>query len=81
MKEIAKTRGVLSAYVKGGMKSVAKYLSNPKLEFQKGTWVFKAKYLLENKCSLSLEQEINLILYKFALNDGELKEEPKGEDS
>ena len=78
---IAKTREVLSAYIKGGMKSVVKYLSNPELEFQKETWVFKAKNLLENKCSLSLEQEINLILYKFILSDGEIKEEPIGEDS
>lgn len=81
MKEIAKTRGVLSAYTKGGMKSVAKYLSNSELEFQEGTWVFKAKNLLENKCCLSLEQEINLILYKFNLSDVEIKEEPRGEDS
>jgi hypothetical protein len=80
MREIAKTRMVLSAYVKGGMKSVAKYLSNSELEFQEGTWVFKAKNLLENKCPLSLEQEINLMLYKFILDD-KIKEEPRGEDS
>jgi len=78
---IPKTREVLSAYMKGGMKAVDKYLFNPELEFQENTWVFKAKYLLEHNCWRSLEQEINLILYKFTLNDGEIEEEPGGEDS
>lgn len=80
MKGIAKTRGVLLAYNKGGMNSVAKYLSDPELEFKEDTWVFKAKKLLENKCWKSLELEIDLILYKFDLN-GKETEEPDGEDS
>ena len=80
MKEVAKTKKILSLYIKGGMRSVAKYLSNPELEFKEGTWVLKAKNLLDANCWRSLEQEINLIIYKFNLNDSET-EEPVGEDS
>jgi hypothetical protein len=79
MKEISKTKKVLSAYLNGGMKSVAEYLSNSNLYFDEETWVYKAKKLLDSKCDKSLEQEIMLILYKFNLNDREI-EEP-GKDS
>jgi len=75
MKELAKTRKCLSCYLKGGIKSVARYLSQPELEFKEGTWVHKAKGLLDSNCWRSLEQEINLILYK---ND---TEEPRRENS
>lgn len=77
----AKTRDLLSAYMKGGMAAVTKYVSNQDLEFKEGTWVNKAKNLIEHNCWRSLEEEINLIIYKFTLNDGEIEEEPGGEDS
>jgi hypothetical protein len=79
MKKIAKTKEVLIAYNKGGMKAVHDYLFNPELEFKKETWAFKAKNLLEHNCWRSLEAEISLILYKNDLN-GKKTEEP-GEDS
>jgi hypothetical protein len=80
MKGIAKTREILLAYKKGGMKSVSEYLFDPELEFREETWSFKAKYLLEHNCWRSLKAEIDLILYKFDLN-GKEAEEPNGEDS
>jgi hypothetical protein len=79
MKEIARTKKVLSSYSKGGMKLVIEYLSNPDLEFKEETWVYKVKKLLDAKCIKSLEQEIMLVLYKFKLDDREV-EEP-GKDS
>ncbi len=79
MKEIAKTKNLLSLYLKGGMKLVVEYLSNPDLEFKEETWVFKAKKLLDSKCPKSLEQEIILILYKNNLNGRET--EKSGKDS
>lgn len=79
MKGIAKTREVLLAYVKGGMFSCIKYLSNQDLEFQEGTWVFRAKNLMEANCWRSLEAEINSILYKNNLTND--TKEPGGEDS
>jgi len=81
MKEIAKTKKVLSSYLRGGMKSVARYLSDPELEFKESTWAFKAKNLLEQNCWRSLEAEINLILYKNNFNGKETTEEPGGENS
>lgn len=77
----AKTRDLLIAYKKGGIKAVDKYVSDPDLEFKEGTWVFKAKELLEHNCWRSLEEEIKLVIYKFNLDDGKIKEEPKREDS
>jgi hypothetical protein len=79
MKEIAKTKKLLSLYLKGGMRLVAEYLSDSDLEFKEETWVFKAKKLLDSKCLKSLEQEIILILYKNDLNGRET--EKPGEDS
>jgi hypothetical protein len=72
--KIAKTRDILLAYSKGGIKAVDKYLSDPELEFKEETWAFKAKNLLEHNCWRSLEAEITLILYKNDLNDSETKE-------
>ncbi|MCU0680363.1 MAG: hypothetical protein MUF50_03635 [Planctomycetes bacterium] len=80
MKKIAKTKGVLLAYNKGGIKAVHDYLFNPELEFKKETWAFKAKNLLEHNCWRSLEAEINLILYKNDFN-GKETEELGGENS
>jgi len=77
----AKTRDLLIAYKKGGMRAVIQYVSNEELEFKEGTWVAKAKNLIEHNCWRSLEEEINLIIYKFSLNDDKIKEEPGGEDS
>lgn len=79
MKRIAKTKEILLAYNKGGMKLVHEYLFNPELEFKEETWAFKAKDLLEHNCWRSLEAEINLILYKNNFNDK--KSEEPGEDS
>ena len=62
--KLAKTRDVLAAYRKGKMQAVAEYLFQEELEFKEGTWVNKAKKLLEEGSRLSLEEEINMILYK-----------------
>lgn len=79
MKEIAKTKKVLESYSKGGMKLVIEYLSTPDLEFKEGTWVYKINNLMKSKLLISLEAEINSILYKFNLNDNKA-EQQRGED-
>lgn len=74
----ARTRKILSLYKEGGMNSVIEYISNPNLKFEKDSWVLKVKNLIESNCIKSLEQEINLIIYKFNPIYG--KEKSTGED-
>lgn len=67
MKSIAKTRDVLKAYSKAKMPGVIQYLLREDLEFADDTWVSKARELAVKNQWLSLEEEINLISYKFNL--------------
>jgi hypothetical protein len=64
---IAKTRDVIKAYRIAKMPGVLQYLLREDLEFEENTWVAKAKELAVKNQLLSLEEEINLIIYKFKL--------------
>jgi hypothetical protein len=78
MKEIGKTQKVLFLYQTGGMKAVSYYLTED-LDIREGTWVYKAKKLLEANLRESLEAEIQLMLYNFKL--GKNERDGSGEDS
>ena len=64
MNQRAKTRDVLKAYNKAKMPGVVQYLLREDLDFEDGTWVKKAKELVDKHQWMSLEEEIILILYK-----------------
>ena len=63
----AKTRDILKAYQKAKMPGVIQYLLREDLDFEKDTWAEKAHQLAINNQWQSLEEEINLIVYKFNL--------------
>jgi hypothetical protein len=63
----AKTRDILKAYQKAKMPGVIQYLLREDLDFEKDTWAEKAQQLALNNQWGSLEEEINLIVYKFNL--------------
>jgi hypothetical protein len=71
MRKVGKVQEVLFLYQTGGMKAVSWYLLDTDLDIKEGTWISKAKKLLESKNLESLEAELQLMLYNFNLGKNE----------
>jgi len=67
LKNIAKTRDLISHYNDGGMDYIRAYLFSPDIEVVEGTWPHKIKNLLSSNFIWSTEEEIKAAIFNINL--------------